>query len=334
MATLDWRLRRTLQAVFTVWFVITLTFIMVRILPGNPMMRMLMELEQQGFEPASAARLVEIRLGFQPDDPLHIAYWNYMVALLQGDLGRSIYYDRPVSGVLADALPWTLFLMTHAIFISFFMGIILGAIMAYWEGGKLDVGLTTWAIFIGSVPFYVLAIILLMYLSHRYAIFPAAGRSPTGVPWGFNLEFIIGIYYHGALPILSMLVASGAASLGMRGNSIRVLGEDYLRVARLRGLTDFKISVDYIARNAVLPLYTGLLISIGSMFGGAIILEIIFVYRGVGYYMMQGVWNRDYPLMMGAFVLITIAVVIALFIADLTYSMIDPRAGGEGRETF
>ncbi len=329
---MDWRVRRIGQALFTVWGVITISFLLVRLMPGNPMSAMIVELEEQGISPTQARYLVELRLNIDPDEPIPIAYVNYVGSMLQGDLGHSMYYDRPVVEVLATALPWTLFVLSWAAFISFFLGITLGALMAYWEGGRFDLGLTGYATVMGSVPFYVLAILLLVFFGYRYGIFPTGGRQPTGVEPGFNLTYIRGVIHHAALPVISMLVVSGAASLSMRGNSIRVLGEDYLRVARLRGLPDSTIAIQYVARNAILPMYTGLMISIGSMFGGSIILEEVFAYRGVGYYMMSAVNQRDYPLMMGAFTIITIAVVIALLIADLTYSKIDPRAGGGENE--
>lgn len=120
----------------------------------------------------------------------------------------------------------------------------------------------------------------------------------------------------------------------MRGNSVRVMGEDYVRVAELRGLKSRWIALSYVARNAILPMYTNFLISIGFMFGGAIILEEIFGYYGVGYYMIRSINARDYPLMMGCFLVITIAVVIAIYIGDLTYGKLDPRAGGDTNESY
>lgn len=138
--------------------------------------------------------------------------------------------------------------------------------------------------------------------------------------------------YHAVLPILSLVLTSfGGIALSMRANSIQTLGSDYIRGARLRGLSDFRISYRYVARNAILPLYTGLLIQIGFMFGGAVILEQIFSYRGVGYLMLDATLRQDYSVMMGAFMIITIAVVGGVFVADLTYGRLDPRiqTGGE-----
>ncbi|WP_435102790.1 ABC transporter permease [Halarchaeum sp. P4] len=331
MVSLGWRARRLGQSIFTIWAVTTLSFVLARLMPGNPMGAMIRRLEQQGVNPVRARELVQLRLSIDPSKPIPIAYVEYLANLLQGDLGISTYYQQPVADILANALPWTLFVLSWSVFLSFFIGISVGALMAYWEGGKLDVGLTSWAILMGSVPFYVLAIVLLIFLSYRWHIFPVGGREPTGIAPGFNLPYIVGIVQHALLPIASMLVASGIASLGMRGNSIRVLGSDYLRVARLRGLSDITISTQYVARNAVLPMYTSLLISIGEMFGGSAVLEQVFQYRGLGYYLLSATYQRDYPLMMGGFILITIAVVLALLFADLTYSLIDPRAGGDGQ---
>ena len=326
MVTIDWRIRRLGQAVFTVWAVLTLSFALIRLMPGNIMGAMVTRMAQQGINPARARELIELRMTIDPDAPIPIAYVNYLANTLQGDLGQSVYYGRPVAEVLAEATPWTLFVLSWAVFISFFIGIAIGALMAYWEGGKVDVGLTSYAVLMGSIPFYVLAILLLIFLSYRLGWFPSGGRQPIGAEPGFDLVYISGIVHHAALPVISMLVASGVASLGMRGNSIRVLGEDYLRVARLRGLSDITISTQYVARNAVLPMYTTLLISIGHMFGGSVVLEQVFQYRGLGWYMLSATHQRDYPLMMGGFMVITVAMVISLLLADLTYGYVDPRA--------
>jgi len=334
MVNIDWRLRRVGQTVFTAWAVITLSFVIVRMMPGNPMGAMIQQLEQRGMDPVRARQLVELRLSVDPTKPIPAAYVEYMVNMAQGNLGRSVYYQESVVDVIAQALPWTLFVLSWATFISFFIGISVGALMAYWEGGKLDVGLTSWAILMGSIPFYVLAIMLLIFMAYRWGWFPTGGRRATGVPPGLTWPYISGVIHHAALPILSMIVASGVASLGMRGNAIRVLGEDYLRVARLRGLSDVTISTQYVARNAILPMYTTLLIGIGEMFGGSIVLEQVFQYRGIGWYMLSATYQRDYPLMMGGFVVITLAVVIALLLADLTYGYLDPRARGQEHETY
>lgn len=331
---MGWKARRTAQGLVTVFAVLTISFGLIRLMPGNAIDYMMGLLQEEGVPPDRARERAERMTGIDPDQPIHEAYVQYMVNTLQGDFGTSVWYRDPVSEILAEAIPWTIFVASWALFIGFSIGIVLGALMAYYEGGKIDVGLTTYAMIMGSIPFYVFAIILLVAFSYRIDLFPDGGRFSAVVQPGWNLEFIRSVIYHATLPIASQLVSGSIASLSMRSNSIKELGADYVRVARLRGLSDGVIAVQYVARNAILPLYTGLLIAIGAMIGGSVILEDIFNYRGVGWYMLQAVNVRDMPLMMGTFLVITIAVVIALLIADLTYGYVDPRAGNEDREAF
>jgi peptide/nickel transport system permease protein len=225
--------------------------------------------------------------------------------------------------------------MSTAILITFGIGVSFGAIMAYFEGGKFDTGTTVVSIILTSTPYYIFALLFLAFFAYQRQWFPTGGRLSAGVSPGFTLRFLFDVLHHAALPILSIVLTDfGGWALSMRGNSIRVLGEDFLRVARLRGLPARTIAMKYVGRNAILPMYTGLMISIGFAFGGAVILETIFAYPGVGYYILKAVNARDYPLMMGGFLIITIAVVVGILIADLTYGRIDPRAGGEDRESY
>jgi peptide/nickel transport system permease protein len=166
---------------------------------------------------------------------------------------------------------------------------------------------------------------------------PTGGKYNPDVAVGPTPEFLASAPYYATLPILSFVVSAvGGIALAMRGNAISVLGEDYLRVADLRGLPERRIALRYVARNAVLPLYTQLMISMGYIFGGSVVLETIFRYPAAGYYMLQAIEARDSPLMMGVFIAITIAVVIGVFVADLTYGFLDPRAsaGGESGEVY
>ena len=260
-----------------------------------------------------------------------------MTALARGDFGQSVTYNSPVMSIVEKALPWTVFLMALSLFITFLLAVSLGAVMAYREQSTFDVASTMGFTVLSSVPYYVAGILMLYVLAYQFSLFPTGGRVDPDAPVGFNATFILSALHHAALPMISLVVTEFAGrAVAMRGNSIRVLGEDYLRVARLRGLPESGIALRYVARNAILPMYTDLMVQIGFVFGGAVILEQIFTYRGVGFYMFKAVMSRDYPLMMGAFILITVAVVIAIYVADLTYGKIDPRAetGGESRETY
>ncbi|MFB6075205.1 MAG: ABC transporter permease [Haloarculaceae archaeon] len=289
-----------------------------------------------GMSTAAIDSLVKSYTSVQPHQPIWQQYVDYVTSIFQGHLGTSTWYGDPVSKIILGALPWTLFVMSLAIALTFALGIGLGAVMAYKEGSRFDYVFSTITIVFNSIPYYVLAVLFVFLLGFQWKLFPTGGRLGEDVKIGFSLTFLGDALYHAALPVLSfVLTRFGFQALAMRGNSINVLGENYLRVASIRGLRDRRIALQYVGRNAVLPLYTTLMISIGTMFGGAVILEQIFTYKGVGYYMFKAIDARDYPLMMGAFLVITVAIVAAILFADLTYGWIDPRVqGGESRETY
>jgi peptide/nickel transport system permease protein len=277
---------------------------------------------------------MEVYTNINPDRPLWEQYVDYIVQILSGDFGRSFFYNEPVAKLLAEALPWTLFLMSFSIALTFGIGVVLGALMAYSEGSRFDIVWSVGSVILNSIPYYVAAIVLVFILGYQWEIFPTDGRMNHSVTPGVKWPFIKSIFYHAALPIFSFVITGfGGWALSMRGNSISVIGEDFVRSARIRGVPSNQIALKYVGKNAVLPMYTGLLIAIGFMFGGAVVLETIFEYTGVGYYMFQALNARDYPLIMGGFIVITTAVVIGVLFADLTYHRIDPRAGGEFYDT-
>ncbi|WP_436911591.1 ABC transporter permease [Halosimplex marinum] len=332
--------KRIGQSVFTVFAVVSFSFGLIRLLPGGPMDYLRAQIMEQGgsnLSPEAINRRIEAQSGINPDEPVYVQYVDYMLGLAQGDFGQSVWYGDPVASIIGPAIPWTVFLTASALFIAFTVGVSLGAVMAYKEGSTFDVGSTGVGLVLNSTPGYVVALLLVAYLGYRYQIFPTGGRYNSALdPALTNPEFLLSVLYHGAMPIASMAVVGfGGWALSMRGNAIRVLGEDYLRVARLRGLSTRRIALRYVARNAILPMYTGLMIAIGTVFGGAVIIENIFAYPGVGFYLIKAIGARDYPLMMGGFILITIAMVIGITIADLTYGILDPRArGGASRESY
>ncbi|WP_317618616.1 ABC transporter permease [Natronobiforma cellulositropha] len=304
-------------------------------MPGGPVERMVQEIATQN--PAMSRReinaMVEQRLSIDPDETLTEAYISYMSGLARGDLGESTFYSDSVAEIIIQSLPWTAFVMSISILGMFILGIGLGALMAYKEGSTFDVGSSVVAIFLSSVPYYIAAIALIYVLALEWSVFPLSGRYARDVTPGFSLEFMASALYHATLPAASFIITAwGGFALGMRGNSIQVLGQDYIRVARLRGLSDRRIALRYVGRNAILPMWTSFLIIIGFMFGASIILEEIFSYRGIGFYMFDSIDRRDYPVMMGTFLVITVSVVISVLIADLTYGKIDPRVSEGGKD--
>jgi len=322
------------QAILTVFAVVTLTFGMVRLMPGGPVDYIRAQMIQEAGGSVDYERInrqVELYTNVNPDEPLLSQYVSYVGSLLQGDLGQSIQQNGPVAEILGSALPWTVYIMSISLILTFGIGITLGAAMAYAEGSRFDSISSLLSILLNSIPYYIAAIVLIYSFGSQWALLPTQGRVKAGLESG-TLAWYLSVVKHSIMPIASYVVtAFGVQALAMRGNSIRVIGEDYLRVARLRGLSRRVIALRYIGRNAVLPMYTTMMIAIGFMFGGAVILEEIFTYPGIGYYMFQAINTRDYPLMMGAFLIITLAVVVGVLFADLTYGKIDPRAerGGE-----
>lgn len=311
------------------YLVATFSFAIVYFMPGS--MEDYMHAMQSAGGGGAGQVTVTYGLG---EGSLWEQYTNYMGWLAAGNLGYSDWYREPVADILGQALPWTLFVMSQAIFFTFLIGIVFGAILAYYESSRFDVVGSSIATILNSIPYYVAALFFLFFLGFHLGWFPTSGQISRGVEPGFNLEFITDALYHSTLPVASFVItAFGMRALQMRGNSISVLGSNYVRVANLRGLSDRTISLRYVARNAVLPLYTGLMIWLGFAFGGAIVLEEIFTYPGIGFYMYQAIVARDVPLMMGAFMLIAIAVLAGLIIADLTYGLIDPRAASSSRES-
>ncbi|WP_126664910.1 ABC transporter permease [Haloterrigena salifodinae] len=334
-------LKRLGQAFVTFIAVITVTFGLIRAIPGGPADHIRSQVMQnRGSESVNMAEihaLTETYTNIDTSAPLHVQYYNYLTSVLQGDMGQSIEFGgRDVSALIIEAAPWTIFLLTISILLTFAIGIVLGAIMAYREGSRFDIGSTVISMFLNSVPYYVAAIFLVYVLSIQLSIFPQSGNYAIGLEPGLTPIFISDVFYHATLPVASLVITGfGGAAITMRGNAVQEIGEDYIRVAHLRGVPGRRIAVRYVGRNALLPMYTNLMISVGFMFGGSVILEQIFAYPGLGNYLLQSIHARDYSLMMGIFIVITIAVLICILIADLTYGLIDPRVSkGEGKEAY
>ncbi len=334
--------RRLFQSVFTLFVVITITFVLYRMMPNGPIEAMQQQLVSEALakgenpDMSYINHMVAIRTGIDPNTPMHVAYYEYMRdIILYQDFGQSIAFNAPVFEVLFYAMPWTVLVSVYGILIGFTTNIILGAVMAYYEGSIFDTGSTIVAIVLNSIPYYVGAIVFLAFLAFQWGLFPTGGRMYPDSTAGFNWYYIQGVIHHAALPILSsVLIGFGGTALSMRGNCIRVMGSNYLRVARLRGLSDGRIAVRYVGRNAILPLYTQFMIGLAGIFSGSIIMEQIFTYPGVGWYTYDALVNRDYPLLMGILIFFSVITVVGVLIADLTYGLIDPRANTGEKEGY
>ena len=327
---MHWLVKRVAQSVITALAAITVAFFLTHYLPGGPMDHLRSVLQQQlggaGAQTDRINAMMEAYTNIRPDDPLYVQYFDYVLAVVQGDLGQSIFYQRSVADILANALPWTVFVMGTAMVFTFVLGISIGTFQAYYEGTREDQLSTAVLIALNSVPYFIAGLVLIYVFGYILEWFPVHGRVSPNVTPDQPIAFIISALYHAVLPIASVVITGvGGWSVTMRGNSISILGDNYMWVGRLRGLSRSRLALEYLGRNAVLPLYTSLMIAIGFLFGGSVILERIFVYPGVGYYLVEAINTRDYQLMMGGFLVITLAVVVGVFVADLTYGLIDPR---------
>lgn len=328
---------RIQQAIITLFVAITLGFVLIHQLPTGPwqILTAVYSQEQlQGMDPEQIEQISETFMGFSASEPIHVQYVQYFSSVLQGDFGTSVLYQEPVFSVLAPAVPWTVLMATLAMVANTIIGLTAGAYMAYRQGSRFDVGGTFVSVLLSAIPYYVFAILLLFFLGYQTTLFPNSGRYANDVTVGYNLEFMLSALHHVALPFMS-LVFSSFAALGLRAHCIRILGSDYIRVARLRGLAERRIVFHYVLRNSFLPFYTGFVVGLVGIFGGSVITEYIFQYVGVGWYLFAAAEGGDIPLVLGGFLFFTTAVVLALLVVDLTYSVVDPRAEGVGAdETF
>jgi peptide/nickel transport system permease protein len=323
--------RKFLKALLTAFAVITLTFFLVRLLPSNPIELFIQDLMVQYSMPYHQARDQAASLfAIDLEQPLILQYVDYLTGLVRGDLGTSILSPgTPVSSFIRRFLPWTVFSVGLALMISFTLGVVLGLVMAYRRDSWFDHFLTILASVLSAIPNYILGIMLIIWLGVRWGLIPVAqmrGSLSPGVQPGFTLEFFLDALYHAALPITAYVLSTvGSWMLLMKSSTISVLEEDYVTVARAKGLTDSRITTAYVGRNAALPLFTLLAISIGFVVGGSVLIETIFQYQGIGYVLLQAVNKRDYTVMQGVFLIITMAVIFANFFADILYSWLDPR---------
>jgi peptide/nickel transport system permease protein len=262
-----------------------------------------------------------------PTGPLYLQYLNYVWAVLHGNLGHSIINHLPVVDIVEEALPWTLLIVVTSTLISFALGTVIGMLMAYRRGEKRDVGAITLFSITSSFPIYFIALVFLILFTFTFRIFPHSGAYDVSLSPGLNYPFIASVLAHAVLPVAALVFVNlGGWALTMRANTIGVLGEDYVVAAETRGLQNFTIATSYVGRNAILPQFTSLVLALGFSFVGSVFVENIFTYPGMGYTLITAVNLNDYSVIMGIFITYILAVVIGLSIADVSYSLLDPRA--------
>ncbi|MET7463534.1 ABC transporter permease [Nonomuraea sp. NPDC005501] len=306
--------------------VATVSFFIVNNIPGDPMAARYEKLIEGGMSPEAAAQAVKVLYGFQPTGTLWQQYTDYMAGLVHLDLGVSVSRPgTPVLDVLGEAAKWTVLPVLAGTLLSFLVGVMLGVFAAIKRKSKLGDALAISGSLLHGIPQYVLAMLLVVIFATLIPILPAEGPVDILFEPGFNAGYIGSLAEHAVLPVVTYaLSAYGGWVLAMKSSVVTVLGDDFILAAELRGMKR-SIVFRYIARNAILPLFTILALSLGLLLGGAVFIEKIFNYPGLGLMLINGVNDRDYALMSGAFLLITTAVIVANIVADLFYTTIDPR---------
>lgn len=327
--------KRIGQSILTFWATVTLSFLLYHMMPGGPAQAMeniiLQNLAQSGetVDMDRIQRFVKLYTNIQPDAPVHIQYLNYWESILfHLDFGTSFSKQKPVLQLMANRIPWSMFISVYALAIGYSVSILLGSAMAFKEKSRFDSITSSILTFLQSTPYYIVAIVLVYFLAIQNNILPAGGRIGSQTEAGFNATFMLSLAEHAILPVLSMSVLGITGALSLRANAIRVLGEDYLRVADLRGLRPSRMATEYVGRNAILPMYTRFMIGIAAVISSSVILEQVFSYPGMGLLMFDAIQIRDYPLLMGSLIVFTSITITGILIADLTYGFVDPRASG------
>lgn len=317
-------LRRLGFYLIAFWASITLNFLLPRFMPGDPVSRMFAR-TQGKMQPEQIEALRKM-LGVDTR-PLWEQYADYMHNILTGQMGVSISrFPTPVTEVIASQIGWTLLLGGTALVFAAIIGNLLGILAAWRRGGAIDSALPPLLIFIGSFPYFWLAMGALYLFGVVLGWFPIRHAFTDGLEPAFTWEFIGDVGAHLVLPALTIvLVSIGGWMLGMRNTTIATNAEDYITMAEAKGLRPGRIMLRYAARNAMLPSVTSFGMSLGFVVGGAMLTEVVFAYPGVGYQLLNAVQGLDYPLMEGLFLTITAAVLLANFLVDILYVRLDPR---------
>lgn len=306
---------------------VALNFLLPRLVPGNPVDVIVSNLSRgANISSEQQAKIYDqFVTEFGLNQPMWQQFFTFVGGALHGDFGTSFsYYPTPVSELVSQALPWTLVLQLPAIIVGWVVGNVIGAIAAY-KGGGWDRSVFTTSLFLSSMPYYCLAILLLYVFAVVLGWFPVGGAYSLGMSPEFSWEFFFDAISYYWLPFLSLvLINIGGQAVGMRSMAIYELGSDYVNYSRGLGIGDAKMT-RYIFGNAMLPQVTGLALSIGTMVGGALITELVFNYPGMGSLLFNAISANDYPIIQAVTLMITVAVLIANFAVEVIYGFIDPR---------
>lgn len=305
--------------------VITINFFLPRAMPGDPFL--ILSVEEEGVATSFTSEQIEYYKDYYGfDKPLYIQFFNYIKKLLHGDLGNSIYYDTSVVKMILIRMPWTLFIVICSLFISSFLGTIFGAISAYLHDKVADKAAYMMMIVFSEIPSFLVGLLLLLIFAAKLKIFPLSGGITAFSHYTSTCSYINDILHHAALPIATLsLTGIGGYYLLSRNSMMSVLTKDYMNTARAKGVGKRRILFKHALRNSLPPIIARLFMSLGNLFGGAVLVENVFAYPGVGKLMSQAVRTRDYVLIQGVFLMVALTMILMNWIADKVYKKLDPR---------
>lgn len=314
-----------LQYVIVIVLMLTLNFLLPRLMPGNPLV--FLAGEDVGFMTSEEKNEILDKHGL--NDSIPQQYISYIKNILTGDFGYSYQQKRPIIDLLKERMPWTLLLAGLGLVISTIIGVMFGALSAWRRGTSIDANLLTMFMFLSAMPSFWIGMILVSIFSAQLGLFPVFGAE-SGWSNLTGMDRLFDILRHLALPLTTLVLISVTNTfMIMRYSMLNVLGEDYIMMAKAKGVRDRVIKYKHAMRNALLPVATVFMLSLGFMLGGATVIETVFAYPGVGRLMFESVVSRDYPLIQATFLIITFSVVIANLLADILYPLLDPKVGGQ-----
>jgi peptide/nickel transport system permease protein len=308
----------------TLFLAITLNFFLPRAMPGDPLALVAGNSVRQ----MGAENIAELRESLGLDQPLGEQYLRYLGQLARGDLGQSYRFSggRSVIQVLGERFLWTFFLVLVSLSIATFIGVLLGTWAAWRHGDWRDAGLLSALFALRSIPAFWLAMILIPIFAVQWRLLPVGDSYSFPRPEGFRR--VTDVLVHAILPLTVLTLAYLPTPFAiMRSSMLSVVGSDYIRTARAKGLSEHAVRYRHAMRNALLPLVTIVALDFGQLLGGALVIETVFNYRGLGSMMFDAVKSRDYPLLQGGFLLFTIGVLAVNLMAELLYARLDPRVG-------
>lgn len=302
---------------------LSLNFLLPRLMPGNPLV--FLAGEDVGFMSSAEKEAILDKHGL--NDSILEQYGTYIKNIFTGDFGYSYQQKRPISELLMERLPWTMLLTGLGLVLSTIIGVMFGAISAWRRGSRTDANLLTIFMFLSAMPSFWVGMILVSIFASQLGWLPVFGSESA---WSnlSGIERLIDIGKHLILPLATLILISVTSTfMIMRYSMLNVIGEDYIMMAKAKGVKEKVIKYKHAMRNALLPVATVFMLSLGFTLGGATVIETVFAYPGVGRLMFESVLSRDYPLIQATFLIITFSVVIANFLADLIYPLIDPKVG-------